>query len=73
MFFVLETFKNIKFEKEVKQKLLHLSEEWRRVWVLLICSLERQSSPSVNIRVCIQKFPDWPPGARTANNPSFCH
>jgi len=22
---------------------------------------------------CIQKFPDWPPGARTANGPALCH
>jgi hypothetical protein len=22
---------------------------------------------------CIQKFPDWPPGARTANGTAFCH
>jgi hypothetical protein len=26
-----------------------------------------------NIRWCIQKFPDWPPGARTTNGVSFCH
>jgi len=25
------------------------------------------------IRWCIQKFPDWPPGARTANGTAFCH
>jgi len=25
------------------------------------------------IRVCIQKFPDWPPGARTANGRALCH
>jgi hypothetical protein len=24
-------------------------------------------------RVCIQKFPDWPPGARTANGIALCH
>jgi hypothetical protein len=22
---------------------------------------------------CIQKFPDWPPGARTANSTALCH
>jgi len=22
---------------------------------------------------CIQKFPDWPPGARTANGTALCH
>jgi hypothetical protein len=26
-----------------------------------------------SIRCCIQKFPDWPPGARIANGKSFCH
>jgi hypothetical protein len=25
------------------------------------------------IRGCIQKFPDWPPGARTANGTAHCH
>jgi hypothetical protein len=25
------------------------------------------------LRECIQKFPDWPPGARTANGTIFCH
>jgi hypothetical protein len=25
------------------------------------------------IRGCIQKFPDWPPGARTANGTAPCH
>jgi len=22
---------------------------------------------------CIQKFPDWPPGARTVNGTALCH
>jgi hypothetical protein len=30
-------------------------------------------SLSLTLRGCIQKFPDWPPGARTANIISFCH
>jgi hypothetical protein len=25
------------------------------------------------LRGCIQKFPDWPPGARTANGTALCH
>jgi hypothetical protein len=25
------------------------------------------------LRGCIQKSPDWPPGARTANGPAPCH
>jgi len=25
------------------------------------------------IRGCIHKFPDWPPGTRTANGPALCH
>jgi hypothetical protein len=27
----------------------------------------------VYIRGCFQKFPDWPPGARTANGTALCH
>jgi hypothetical protein len=26
-----------------------------------------------DLRGCIQTFPDWPPGARTANGTSLCH
>jgi hypothetical protein len=26
-----------------------------------------------DIRGCTQKFPDWPPGARTANGAALCH
>jgi hypothetical protein len=26
-----------------------------------------------SIRGCIRKFPDWPPGARTANSTALCH
>jgi hypothetical protein len=26
-----------------------------------------------HVRGCIQKFPDWPSGARTANNTALCH
>jgi hypothetical protein len=25
------------------------------------------------VRGCIQKFPDWPPGPRTANGTALCH
>jgi hypothetical protein len=25
------------------------------------------------MRGCIQKFPDWQPGARTANGTALCH
>jgi hypothetical protein len=27
----------------------------------------------LDIRGCIQKFPDWPSGARTANGTALCH
>jgi len=26
----------------------------------------------MDVRVCIQNFPDWPPGARTANGTALC-
>jgi hypothetical protein len=26
-----------------------------------------------NVRECIQKFPDWQPGARAANGTALCH
>jgi hypothetical protein len=41
------------------------------------CGLEFSSQASRKIsepiRGCIQKFPDWPPGARTANGTALCH
>jgi hypothetical protein len=33
----------------------------------------RRNSERLYIRGCIQKFPDWPPGARTANGTALCH
>jgi hypothetical protein len=35
----------------------------------------RGINPTVlmNLRGCIQTFPDWPPGARTANGTILCH
>jgi hypothetical protein len=30
-------------------------------------------SYTTELRECIQKFPDWPPGARTANDTTLCH
>jgi hypothetical protein len=35
------------------------------------CGIDRLED--LGIRGCIQKFPDWPPGARTANGTAFCH
>jgi hypothetical protein len=28
---------------------------------------------AINILGIIQKFPDWPPGAKTANGTALCH
>jgi hypothetical protein len=28
---------------------------------------------TILLRGCNQKFPDWPPGARTANYAALCH
>jgi len=27
----------------------------------------------MKLQECIQKFPDWPPGARTANSTALCN
>jgi hypothetical protein len=27
----------------------------------------------MDVRGCVQNFPDWPPGARTANGTALCH
>jgi hypothetical protein len=31
------------------------------------------TSATSHVRECNQKFPDWPPGARTANGIALCH
>jgi hypothetical protein len=38
-------------------------------------SLERTAETFCmsHVRGCIQKFPDWPPGARIANGTALCH
>jgi hypothetical protein len=33
----------------------------------------RTAGTLYEIQVCIQKFPDWPPGARTVNGTALCH
>jgi hypothetical protein len=41
-----------------------------------VCYMTRPSHPhfiTIAIRGCIQKFSDWPPGARTANGTVLCH
>jgi len=43
-------------------------------WNTYFKSTERCNSctQKYNVRGCIQKFPDWPPGARTANGTTLC-
>jgi hypothetical protein len=36
-------------------------------------STTHRTNPVIAVRGCIQKFPDWPPGARTANGTTLCH
>jgi hypothetical protein len=49
----------------------------RRVKITLVAHTS-QATPNIDlcrtrIRGCIQKFPDWPPGPRTANGRALCH
>jgi hypothetical protein len=37
------------------------------------CCCHYKHKDTWNVRVCIQNFPDWPPGARTANGTALCH
>jgi hypothetical protein len=41
--------------------------------VVVNSCINKPACVSLNIRGCIQKFPDWPPGARTANGTALCH
>jgi len=38
-----------------------------------ICDTFYKHIINVHIRGCIQTFPGWPPGARTANGTAPCH
>jgi hypothetical protein len=38
-----------------------------------VCLTKGHSLFVGNIRGCIQKFPDWPPGASTVNGTALCH
>jgi hypothetical protein len=48
------------------QRASSVVQEWTGVPSVLRAGL-------LGIRGCIQKFPDWPPGARTANGTALCH
>jgi hypothetical protein len=34
---------------------------------------QNEGTTTQHVRGCIQKFPDWPPGERTANGTALCH
>jgi len=36
-------------------------------------SIKLRIKLNIELRGCIQKFPNWPPGARTANGTAVCH
>jgi hypothetical protein len=38
-----------------------------------IQGINKTAISRAHIRGCIQKFPDWPPGARPANGTALCH
>jgi hypothetical protein len=62
---------------------MQLAQDHVQLWVMVLVVLNLQSMLSVllyylqkvngHVRGCIQKFPDWPPGARTANGTALCH
>jgi hypothetical protein len=44
-----------------------VNEELGKIWIRFLFACLQ------TLQVCIQKFPDWPPGARTANGTALCH
>jgi hypothetical protein len=42
---------------------------------MILSSVTKKHCPESGqyVQDCIQKFPDWPPGARTANGTALCH
>jgi hypothetical protein len=42
------------------------------IWGLGIIIIVQEATEG-KVRECIKKFPDWPPGARTANDTALCH
>jgi hypothetical protein len=61
----------------VLTKYVSISQRTGSVLLLVVTDLALGLAISVSeverIRRCIQKFPDWPPGARTANCTALCH
>jgi len=50
--------------------------KWGVVTTCFISKITERISIKFSItelRECIQKFPDWPPGARTAYGTALCH
>jgi hypothetical protein len=45
----------------------------RRILGLKMEETASRHGGKLKIRKCIQKFPDWSPGARTANGAALCH
>jgi len=39
----------------------------------IVCYKRENTAVIYVVRECIQKFPDWPPGARTANGTALYH
>jgi len=50
-----------------------LCSEPREKIVHLLVITEIKETTLEDVRGCIQIFPDWPPGARTANGTALCH
>jgi hypothetical protein len=46
---------------------------WVAALVQLVQFLAVNLYRGPELRGCFQKFPDWPPGARTANGTALCH
>jgi hypothetical protein len=45
---------------------MNINDEVEKMWKEAVMA-------NCKVRGCIQKFPDWPPGARTANGTALCH
>jgi hypothetical protein len=72
------------YQKQVNIKTSDVYEVVRKVFkqysyvdfrdpLLSSCNSEIHIKVNRSIGGCIQKFPDWSPGARTANGTALCH
>jgi hypothetical protein len=57
----------------IKEEMDLGTESWGTATACVVLEIQLHRRNQSDVRACIQKFPDWPPVARTANGTALCH